>query len=167
MGAGSIRRRAAACGIAAALLLGACAGPGENRGSSGQPDPDSDVSTTVPSPSSPEPEPTPLLVTPRSGLVDVRPNPFDKVVVLDERTLEVRFWGGVEECYGVDRVDVGYGDMEVTVTVYQGRVPTAEVCIEIAVLTAVRVVLDEPLAGRKIVDGAATSSSGSVDARLA
>ena len=149
-------RRAVGCGIAAVLLLGACAGRGENRGASGQPDPDSDVSTTVPSPSSPEPEPTPLLVTPRQGLVDVRPNPFDKAVLLDERTLEVRFWGGVEECYGVDRVDVEYGEKEITVTVYQGRVPTAEVCIEIAVLTAVRLKLDEPIAGRKIVDGAAT-----------
>ena len=85
----------------------------------------------------------------------MRPNPYEKVVALDERTLEVRFWGGVEECYGVDRVDVEYGETDVTVTVFQGRVPTAEACIEIAVLTAVRVTLDEPLAGRKIVDGAA------------
>lgn len=84
----------------------------------------------------------------------MRPNAFDKVVVLDERTLEVRFWGGVEDCYGVDRVDVEYGKEEVIVTVYAGRVPTAEACIEIAVLTAVRVQLDEPLAGREIVDGA-------------
>jgi hypothetical protein len=143
--------------MAVVLLLGACAGRGENRRPSGRiPDPDSDVSTSVP-PSSPKPEPTPLLVTPRPGLVDVRPNPWEKVEVVDERTLEVRFWGGVEECYGVDRVDVEYGETEVTVTVYQGRVPTAEVCIEIAVLTAVRVKLDEPLAGRKIVDGALKS----------
>lgn len=157
MGPRSMSRRAVAGGVAAALLLGACAGRDGNRTDSGQPDPDSDVSTTVPSPSSPEPAPTPLLVTPRPGLVDVGPNPFDKVVALDERTLEVRFWGGVEDCYGVDRVDVKYGDAEITVTVYQGRVPTAEVCIEIAVLTAVRVNLDEPIGGRKIVDGAATS----------
>lgn len=150
-------RRAVVCGIAAVLLLGACAGRDGSRPASGQPDRDSDVSTTLLSPSSPEPEPTPLLVTPRPGLVDVRPNPFDRVVVPDERTVEVWFYGGVEECYGVDRVDVRYGDAEITVTVYQGRVPTAEVCIEIAVLTAVRVALDEPLAGRKIVDGAATS----------
>lgn len=153
----TVRIRAVACGIAAVLLLGACAGRGENRPAAGRPDPDSGVSTTVPSPSSPAPEPTPLLVTPRPGLVDVRPNPYEKVVVFDERTLEVRFWGGVEECYGVDRVDVVYGETEVTVTVYQGRVPTAEVCIEIAVLTAVRVSLDEPVSGREIVDGAPSS----------
>lgn len=151
-------RGVVAGGLAAVLLLGACAGRGENRRPpSGQPKPESPVSSTLPPPSSPLPEPTPLLVTPRPGLVDVRPNPFEKVVVLDERTLEVRFWGGVEECYGVDRVDVEYGETEVTVTVYQGRVPTAEVCIEIAVLTAVRVKPAEPLAGRKIVDGAASN----------
>jgi hypothetical protein len=86
----------------------------------------------------------------------VRPNPYEQVVVLDEQTFEVRFWGGVEDCYGVDRVDVEYGETDITVTVYQGRVPTAEACIEIAVLTAVRVELDEPIAGRDIVDGAAT-----------
>jgi hypothetical protein len=151
-------RGVVAGGIAAVLLLVACAGRGENRRPpSSQPNPDSDVSTTVPPLSSLLPEPTPLLVRPRPGLVDVRPNPFEKVVVLDERTLEVRFWGGVEECYGVDRVDLDYGEAEVTVTVYQGRVPAAEVCIEIAVLKAVRVQLDEPLAGRKIVDGAAST----------
>jgi hypothetical protein len=145
-------------GLVVALLLAACAGRGENRRpSSAQPKPDSDVSTTVPLPSSPLPEPTPLLVTPRPGLVDVRPNPYEKVIVLDDRTLEVRFWGGVEECYGVNRVDVEYGETEVTVTVYQGRVPAAEVCIEIAVLKAVRVNLDEPLAGRKIIDGGAST----------
>lgn len=151
-------RRVVVCSVAAALLLGACAGRGKDpRGRPSSPDPDSDVSTTVSSPPSPEPDPTPLLVTPRPGLVDVRPNPFDKVVALDDRAVEVWFYGGVEECYGVDRVDVNYGDTEIAVTVYQGRVPTAEVCIEIAVLTAVRVKLDEPIAGRMIVDGAATS----------
>ena len=87
----------------------------------------------------------------------MRPNPYEKVVVLDERTLEVRFWGGVEDCYGVDRVEVEYREPDVTLTLFQGRVPTAEACIEIAVLTAVRVKLDEPLAGREIVDGAPSS----------
>jgi hypothetical protein len=103
----------------------------------------------------PAPDQTPLLVSPRPGLVDVRPRPWEKVEILDERTIEVRFWSGVKECYGVDRVEVEYRETEVAVTVYEGRVPTAEACIEIAVLTAVRVNLDEPLAGRQIVEGAA------------
>jgi hypothetical protein len=93
-------------------------------------------------------------VEPRTGLVDVRPQPWDKARVLDSRTVEVRFYGGVEECYGVARVDVDYRKRSVVITLYSGRVPAAEVCIEIAVLKAVRVDLDEPLAGRRVVDGA-------------
>ena len=95
------------------------------------------------------------MVTPRPGLTDPRPRAFDSVDVEDERTLLVKYYGGVEECYGLDRVDVQYGRDEITVTVYEGRVPGADVCIEIAVYKAVRVNLDEPLGGRKIVDGSA------------
>ena len=152
----SMLRGTVADGILAALLLAACAGQGQDRRPpSSQPDAESPVAGTVPSMAPPGPEQTPLLVSPRPGLVDMRPIPWEKVEVVDERTIEVRFWGGVEECYGVDRVDVDYRANEVAVTVYQGRVPTADVCIEIAVLTAVRVRLDEPLAGRPIVEGAA------------
>jgi hypothetical protein len=84
----------------------------------------------------------------------VRPTAWEKADVVNEGTLLVQFWGGIEECYGVDRIDVNYGTDNVSVTVYEGRVPSAEVCIEIALLKAVRVRLEEPLAGRKIVDGA-------------
>jgi hypothetical protein len=149
-------RSVAIGGTLAAVLLAACAGRGENRRPpASQPDPESPVSGTVPSMAPPAPDQTPLLVSPRPGLVDVRPRPWEKVEILDERTIEVRFWSGVKECYGVDRVEVEYRETEVAVTVYEGRVPTAEACIEIAVLTAVRVNLDEPLAGRQIVEGAA------------
>jgi hypothetical protein len=101
------------------------------------------------------PEPTTLLVKPRPGLVDPRPHAWQSVEVENERTLLVQFYGGVEECYGLDHVDVQYGTDEITVTLFEGRVPTAEVCIDIAMLKAVRISLREPVAGRKIVDGAA------------
>ncbi len=146
--------RALTAGVVLALLLGACAGREGSRRPAGPPGPDSGVTSPQPSPSPPAPTPTPLLVSPRSGLVDVRPTVWENAEVVNEGTLLVQFWGGVEECYGVDRVDVDYGTGEVTVTVYEGRVPSAEVCIEIALLKAVRVSLEEPLAGRKIVDGA-------------
>ena len=42
----------------------------------------------------------------------------------------------------------------VYVTLFVGRVPTAEVCIEIAVLKSVTVRVDAPINGREIVDGA-------------
>jgi hypothetical protein len=146
--------RALTVGVVVSLLLGACAGREGSRRPAGPRGPDSDVATPLPAPSSPAPTPAPLLVTPRSGLVDVRPTVWEKAEIVNERTLLVQFWSGVEECYGVDRVDVDYRTQEVSVTVYEGRLPSAEVCIEIALLKAVRVSLEEPIAGRKIVDGA-------------
>ncbi|MGH2555377.1 MAG: hypothetical protein ACRDHO_06635 [Actinomycetota bacterium] len=135
------------------MLLASCAEQGQNAG--GAP-PDTPV-TSSPNPGGPGPgpEPTPLMVTPRPGLTDPRPHALDGVDIEDDRTLLLKYYGGVEECYGLDHVDVQYGRDDVTVTVYEGRVPGARVCIEIAVFKAVRVHLDEPLGGRKVVDGAA------------
>jgi hypothetical protein len=86
--------------------------------------------------------------------VDVHPVPWDRVEVVDQTTVDVLFYGGVEECYGVDHVDVKFSSDAVTVTLFEGRVPGAGVCIEMVVLKAVRVTLDEPLNGRRILDGA-------------
>jgi hypothetical protein len=138
--------------LAAAIFLGSCAEQGQPGG--GVPSPDSPV-TSSPNPGGPQPGPTPLLVTPRSGLVDPQPHAWDSVKVEEDRTLLIQFYGGVEECYGLDHVDVQYGKTDVTVTLYEGRVPSAQMCVEMAVLKATRVVLDEPLDGRKVVDGAA------------
>lgn len=137
--------------LGAALLLGACAERGQSAG--GATGPDSPVIST-PNPGGTEPEPTPLLVTPRPGLVDARPHAWESVGVEGESTLLIQFYGGVEECYGLDHVDVQYSPDEITVTLYVGRVPSAEVCIDMAVLKGVRVALGEPLDGRKVVDAA-------------
>jgi hypothetical protein len=96
----------------------------------------------------------PLLVRPRPGLEDPRPHQFERVRVTGLRTLIVRFYGGVEACEGLDHVEVDYEQKRIVVTLFVGRVPTAEACIEIAVLKATSVQLEEPVAGRKIVDGA-------------
>jgi hypothetical protein len=138
--------------LGVAVLLGSCAERGRSAGEA--PTPDSPV-TSSPIPPGPMPEPTPVLVTPRPGLVEPRPHAWESVKVEDDRTLLIQFYGGVEECYGLDHVDVKYGRDEVTVTLFEGRVPTAKVCVEMVVLKAVRVHLDEPLAGREVVDGAA------------
>jgi hypothetical protein len=137
--------------LAGSVLVTACAGLGEG-GTTG-PGSDTPVSST-PDPHLTPGKPTPLVVEPRPGLVDVRPQPWDKARVLDPRNVEVRFYGGIEECYGVSRVAVDYRRRSVVITVFAGRVPTAEVCIELAVLKAVRVELREPLDGRRLVDGA-------------
>ncbi len=141
--------------ITAGIILAACAEEGEPGEPPAPPAPDSPVSTTGPGAEEPTPEPGPLIVAPRSGLVDVGPRPWAEIVTLGSGRLEVRFWSGVEECYGLDRVEVDETAEAVTITLFEGRVPEAEVCIEIAVLKAVRVSLDAPLAGREILDGAA------------
>lgn len=100
----------------------------------------------------------PQIVEPRPGMVDVRPTGFDTAKIGDDdRTLTITFWSGVEPCYVLDHVDVAYGDNAVTVTLFQGSDPDAGnvACIEIAVLKQVTVTLDQPLADRTILDGAA------------
>lgn len=93
-------------------------------------------------------------MAPRTGLVDVRAIRWDRhKAVGGGDAVDVFFWHGIEECYGVDRVEVEYRQDEVEVTLFEGRNPEAEVCIEMAVRKVVRVALDEPLGDRKVVDG--------------
>lgn len=95
------------------------------------------------------------LVEQRDGLVDPRPVDWLKAKPRAGGTiLRVTFWSGVEECYGVSDVEVEETDASVTVTILEGRVPEAEVCIEVAVKKAIDVGLSEPVGGRDIVDGA-------------
>ena len=99
----------------------------------------------------------PQIVEPRPGMVDVRPTGFDDVSVGDDdRTVTLTFWSGVEPCYVLDHVDVRADADTVTITLFQGSDPNAGdvACIEIAVKKQVTITLDEPLAGRDIVDGA-------------
>jgi hypothetical protein len=138
--------------ILVAGLLVSCAAP--ERARPGTPsDPESPV-VSAPGQNPSPPRSGPLFVQPRPGLVDVRPHQFERVRVTGPRTLLVRFYGGVESCEGLDRVEVEYEPKRILVTLFVGRVPTAEACIEIAVLKAARVQLEEPVGGRKVVDGA-------------
>ena len=100
----------------------------------------------------------PQVVEPRPGMADVYARPFDSATVGDDdTTVTIDFVGGVEPCSVLDRVDVRYGASAVTITLFEGHDPNAGdvACIEIGVLKRVAVQLDEPVAGRAIVDGAA------------
>ena len=98
----------------------------------------------------------PQRVEPSDGLVDVRATTFDRSAVRQGgRALDLFFWSGIEECYGVDRVEVEYFKRVVAVTIFEGRRPEAETCIELAVRKVVRVMLEEPLRNRTVVDGGA------------
>lgn len=114
--------------------------------------PDDVVSNT------PGDEPTgrggPQRVEPRDGLVGVRAIPWDRHRVRDGgNAVDLFLWHGIEECYGVDRVEVRYERKVVAVTIYEGRDPEAETCIELAVRKVVRVTLEEPIGERAVVDG--------------
>jgi hypothetical protein len=140
--------------MAAAILLAGCARLSEGRPGAAPTGPDAPVTSTPVDPDEPVPAPSPRVVEPRDDLVDVHPQRWDRARVLDDRTVLLVFYGGVEACYGVDRVDVGYGADEVTMTLFTGRVPGADVCIELAELQGVEVALQEPLGDREIADGA-------------
>jgi hypothetical protein len=100
--------------------------------------------------------PSPQPATPKPGMVDVRPQPFTSATVDDDVTATVTYWTGIEPCAVLDHVDVAYGTSGVTVTLFVGSDPTAGnvACPEMAVLRSTTFTLDEPLAGRSIVDGA-------------
>jgi hypothetical protein len=80
-------------------------------------------------------------------------------VASDDRTLTVQFTTGVEPCYVLDHVAVETA-ATVTVILYQGSDPGSKgvACIDIGIFASVTVVLDQPLAGRTVVDGAAAAS---------
>lgn len=135
-------------GVVLVLLLGsACGAPSGPPASS----PDDPVSST------PGDEPTgrggAQRVGTRDGLVDVRQINWDKHRERGSRAVDLFIWSGVEECYGIDHVEAEYSKRSITLTIYEGRDPEADVCIEIAVRKVIRVSLEEPIGGRRIVDG--------------
>jgi hypothetical protein len=101
----------------------------------------------------------PQIVEPTPGMADVFARGFDSATVGDDdRTVTVDFVSGIEPCSVLDHVDVAYGANAVTITLFEGHDASAGdvACIEIGVFKRVIVMLDQPLAGRDLVDGAAS-----------
>jgi hypothetical protein len=136
--------------LAVLSILGvACGSAGETPAGA---DTDTSVSST-PGDSAPS-DGGPQRVEPRDGLVDDRATTFDRFRLRDGgRAVDLFFWSGIEECYGVDHVAVEYRKDVVKITLFEGRDPAAETCIELAVRKVVRVALDERVGGRRVVDG--------------
>jgi len=156
LGAGGSEPGSAGSGAGAPPATGVPSpGCGAEDGSGTSPDGTVSSAPCIPGPM---PKPRPLIVVPRPGMADVRPTAFTSATVLpDDRTVDVRFWSGIEPCSVLDHVDVAYGSDAVTITLFQGSDPSAGLvaCPEIAVLKQVTVTLDQDLVGRRIVDGAA------------
>jgi hypothetical protein len=138
-------------------MLGACAkltGPAAG-GDTGD-NPDSPVSSSPVDPNEPIPSPSPRIVEPRDGLQNPHKRIFDNAITEDPQTIRVEYYMGVEACYGLDHIDVEYGQDVVVITLFEGNVPPGDqACIDLAEFVASIVHLDEPLNGRTIVDGAA------------
>jgi len=94
------------------------------------------------------------LVEPTPGLNGVIGTTIDSVAVVDDVTLEVRFYNGVEPCYGVDHATATEAADAVTIEVGVGSNPDAGdvACVEMAELQAVRVTLAAPLGARTVID---------------
>ncbi|HEX2178742.1 MAG TPA: hypothetical protein VHL54_04365 [Actinomycetota bacterium] len=126
---------------------------------------------TPPTPAPPPPPPAPAppiaapdppgynpnIVTPRSGMDNVHPIGWRRAEVLDERTVRLHFESGVAPCSVLDRVEVQYRPGEIVLTLFEGNDPAFPnaACIMIAQFKAVDVPLDEPVNGRRLVDGTA------------
>ena len=146
------------------IALGACGSATEEPsavvvpggGSSGNTGSDAPVTMTPP-PGGDLGGGRPQRVEPRPGMDDVRPVGWENARLTPSgRSLRVTYWSGVEPCNVLDRVDVRYTDEDVVVTLFEGYDPEARdvACIEIALKKVVVVALEEPLEGRRIVDGA-------------
>lgn len=141
---------AAVCSVL--LTLSACGRPATDPGGSGS-SPDDPVTGE---PSGANGPGGAKLVTPQQDAASVIPGHWHKAKLIDDDTVRVFFWGGVEECSVLDSVDVRYGPDQVALTLFQGTPAgaAAKVCPELAVLKVVEFDLTQPLGGRKLVDGA-------------
>ncbi len=140
--------------VGACIALVACSGKTtEGPAAPTTPGPDAAVSSTPDN--SRSTQNGALRVTSRINLEDPRPVAWDRYEPLRGGTaLDLYYWSGVEECYGFDHPEVIYQPRRIIVTLYEGRVPGVETCIELAVRKVVEVALGEPVGGRKVVDGA-------------
>lgn len=154
-----IRFSVLAAGLAGLMLVSACGSSGEDVVSSGATNGDTPVSSGVTSQSLPDAsdttaaqswtriEPTddlvnPVIAEPQEILAD----PADDAVVL------VRFYGGVQDCYGARATVLTQDAATVEIRLETGSQPDAgdRACIELAEAQELAVTLDAPVAGRTL-----------------
>jgi hypothetical protein len=130
------------------LLIAACT-PAEGE-PVGPAAPERPTAGDDPAPGPPEMGNGALEVLPVEGIQNPRPHAWERIEVApDGRSLTVYYFGGTDECYGLDRVDVEQdADGRPSVTVYEGELPDLPpetACVEVALLKATPVDLEQPL----------------------
>ncbi|HVE26030.1 MAG TPA: hypothetical protein VNC22_11520 [Sporichthya sp.] len=163
------RMLAAAAGASLLLMLGGCGGDDDKVDEAGAGSDATGGTSVAGSPDAAKTdtptgdEGTPEVVTPRAGMAHTHPVRFDSAEVVDQRTVRLTFYGGVEPCDVLDSVKVKYNPGDITMTLYSGSDPAKpdSVCIEIAKLKAVDVALTEDVGEREIKDGAKDASAAS------
>lgn len=87
-------------------------------------------------------------IEPDPAVLDPRPTAWDHVVVsADGKSLEVYFWMGVEDCYGLHSIEVAPSDSGIGITLRTGTAAGAEgrLCVALAQLYSTKVTLEAPL----------------------
>jgi hypothetical protein len=82
-----------------------------------------------------------------------------QVIAVDGNRVTVGFWMGVEDCYGVQRIDVAETETKVAIDITVSARDVDQVCIALAEARAVTVELDAPLGGRVVEIGGAPVNS--------
>ena len=94
------------------------------------------------------------LVRPQPGLFNVEPADWEKAVVTpDDRHVAIYFMVGPPALEALDHVDVRYQPERIVLTVYVGTTEDVDSWKLPAICRVVLCELDEPVAGRRLVDG--------------
>lgn len=132
--------------------------PGSPGSTPAVPAPPAPAPAPAPPPAAPDPPGyEPLVVTPRPGMANLHRVNWRRADVVNERMVRVHFETGVAPCSVLDHVEVQYRPAEIAISLFEGNDPAMPdaVCIMIAQFKTVDVALDEPVNGRRLVDGAA------------
>jgi hypothetical protein len=99
------------------------------------------------------------LVRPQPGLFNVEPESWERAVVTpDDRHVAIYFVSGLPPLHALDRVDVRCEPERIVLTVYVGTTEDVDSWKTGPAITRVVLCeLDEPVAGRRLVDGSARS----------
>jgi hypothetical protein len=99
------------------------------------------------------------LVRPRPGLFNVEPDSWEHAVVTsDDRHVAIYFVSGLPPLHALDRVDVRCEPERIVLTVNVGTTEDVDSWkAGPAILRVVLCELDEPVAGRRLVDGSSKS----------